>query len=65
MTPYVAVVGPGRALVRVTADIDFKRHRKTEETYNPDGRVQKKESIRTLKTQSPASGARGPAWRSG
>src|SRR5207245_7808273 len=46
------VFGPGRAVVRVTADINFQRHREKKETYNPDGRVATSEKITTTKTES-------------
>ncbi|WP_319775392.1 flagellar basal-body MS-ring/collar protein FliF [Breoghania sp.] len=34
-----SVVGPGRARVRVAADLDFNRVTETSETYDPDGQV--------------------------
>jgi len=50
------VLGPGRATVKVTADIDFKRVKENSEIYDPDGRVLLKESLRTLKTTQPETG---------
>lgn len=58
------VVGPGRALVRVTADLNFQRHREKKETYNPEGRTATKEIITTSKTTGAAGGPRGPAGAS-
>jgi flagellar M-ring protein FliF len=55
------VVGPGRALVRVTADVNFQRHREKKETYNPEGRVVTKETITTSKTTAGSPGPRGAA----
>jgi flagellar M-ring protein FliF len=56
------VVGPGRAMVRVTADVNFQRHREKKETYQPDGRVATKEIVTTSKTTGGGgSGPRGPA----
>ncbi len=34
-----SIVGPGRARVRVAADLDFNRVTETSETYDPDGQV--------------------------
>ncbi|MBI3463195.1 MAG: flagellar M-ring protein FliF [Planctomycetes bacterium] len=54
------VLGSGRAVVRVTADINFKREKKTREDYDPEGRVVTKELV-TNKKSPATSGARGPA----
>ncbi|MBI3408771.1 MAG: flagellar M-ring protein FliF [Planctomycetes bacterium] len=58
-TMLSSVVGPGRALVRVTADINFQRHREKKETYQPEGRVATSEKITTTKSTSASPGARG------
>ncbi|MEJ8472730.1 flagellar basal-body MS-ring/collar protein FliF [Roseibium algae] len=34
-----SIVGPGRARVRVSADVDFNRTTETTETFDPDGQV--------------------------
>jgi flagellar M-ring protein FliF len=56
-----AVVGPGKALARVAATLDFSRVERTEETYDPD-RTALKQS-RTTREEStgarPANGAPG------
>jgi flagellar M-ring protein FliF len=54
------LLGPGRAIVRVTADINFKRMKETRETIDPESRVVKKEKS-TQKKSSTASSARGAA----
>jgi flagellar M-ring protein FliF len=56
------LLGPGRAIVRVAADINFKRLTETRETYDPEQRAIKKEKTTTHKTTSSkptASGATG------
>jgi flagellar M-ring protein FliF len=55
------VMGTGKALVRVTADINFQRHKEKKETYQPDGRVPTMEKLTTSKaTSGPGNQARGP-----
>lgn len=48
-------LGPGHAIVRVTADINFRRIREKRETYNPEDRV-----IVTEKITNSKSGGSGP-----
>lgn len=57
------VVGTGRVIVRVTADLNFQRHREKKETYNPDGRVVAKEIINSSKSTTP-QGSKGAAGTS-
>lgn len=45
-----SVVGPGRARVRVNADVDFNRRTETIETFDPDGQV-----VRSTQTKEEAS----------
>jgi flagellar M-ring protein FliF len=54
-------LGPGRAIVRVAADINFKQTTETRETYIPDERVATSETINNSKSSGPAPGARGIA----
>jgi flagellar M-ring protein FliF len=60
------VLGPGRAIVRVTADLNLKRLRETKETYNPDNRVATSEKTKTTKQTSTTTSAAkgGPAGTS-
>jgi flagellar M-ring protein FliF len=56
------VFGPGRAIVRVTAEINFQKHHEKKETYNPEGRVVTTEKITTNKsTTAGPNGRGGPA----
>jgi flagellar M-ring protein FliF len=59
------VVGPGRAVVRVTADINFKSETTTKETYDLDQKAIKKETVQTRTstgaTPGASTAARGPA----
>jgi flagellar M-ring protein FliF len=54
------LLGPGRALVRVTADMSFRHLTETSEKFDPEGKVIKKESITSSKVTAPP-GTRGPA----
>jgi flagellar M-ring protein FliF len=47
-----SVVGPGRARVRVNADIDYNRLTETTETFDPDGQV-----VRSTQNKEEASSA--------
>jgi len=47
------VLGPGRATVKVDAEIETSTVNKTEERYNPDGKVASKEET-TSKSETPA-----------
>jgi flagellar M-ring protein FliF len=55
------VLGSGRAIVRVAADINFQKLKERKESYLPDGRVISVEKITTSKTNSTGAGSRGPA----
>jgi flagellar M-ring protein FliF len=52
-------LGPGRAVVQVSADINFQHLKETSKTYAPDGRVARSE--RTQTSKSTGSGPRGVA----
>lgn len=54
-------LGSGRAVVRVTADVDFKRIREKSETYRPEDKVITSEKVTTSKSTTPAPGVRGLA----
>ena len=54
------LLGPGRAVVRVTADMSFKHLKETSEKFDPEGKVVARESIVTSKATS-ATGPKGPA----
>ncbi len=55
----VRLLGPGRAVVRVTADMSFRHVKETSEKFDPDGKVVIRESVMSSKTTTPG-GARGP-----
>lgn len=58
------LLGPGRAVVRVTADIDFTETEREETTYDPDGKVKLSEEVTSEQTtgmQASAAGAAGTA----
>ncbi len=50
------VLGPGRARVQVSAEIDMNRLTRTSETFDPDGQVVRSSQIREL-----SNNAKGPA----
>lgn len=50
-TMLAEVLGPGRAVARVTADIDFSKYEKEEESYDPAGAV-----LRSSKSIEEAAG---------
>jgi flagellar M-ring protein FliF len=54
------VLGPGRATVKVSAEVETSTVNKTEETYSPDGAVPVKEEI-SSKSETPAATAQGGA----
>lgn len=54
------LLGPGRAVVRVTADMTFRHVRQTSEKFDPEGKVVTHESVMSSKTTTPG-GPRGPA----
>ncbi|HEX4612122.1 MAG TPA: flagellar basal-body MS-ring/collar protein FliF, partial [Urbifossiella sp.] len=43
-------LGPGRAVIRVSADVNFQKMKEHRETYSPDGRVAAAERLTTSKT---------------
>ena len=49
-TMLAQVLGPGRAVVRVAADVDFTQTTREEQTYDPDAKVKKSEKITTEDT---------------
>jgi len=54
------LLGPGRAVVRVTADMSFKHVKEMSEKFDPEGKVVTRESVSSSKTTAPG-GPRGPA----
>jgi flagellar M-ring protein FliF len=54
-------LGAGRAFVKVTADINFQRHKEVRDTINPEQKGLKTERTSSSKTQSAGGGARGVA----
>ena len=52
-------LGPGRAVIRVSADVNFQKIKERLKTYSPDGRVALAE--RTANSTSSGGTARGPA----
>ena len=47
------VLGVGKAIARISCAFDFRRHEKTEEIFNPDGKVVRSEQIlNTISTRS-------------
>ncbi|MFO1093807.1 MAG: flagellar basal-body MS-ring/collar protein FliF [Planctomycetaceae bacterium] len=46
------LLGPGRAIVRVSANIDFTQTSREEQTYDPDTKVKKSEKITTEDTMN-------------
>ncbi len=60
-TMLTKLLGPGRAVVEITADVDFTNVKETKETYNPDGKVITTEKVTTVKETLPSSSAAGPA----
>jgi flagellar M-ring protein FliF len=50
------VLGVGRATVKVTADINFKRVQESSELYDPHTRALRKETSKTVKARPPALG---------
>lgn len=69
-TLLAQMLGAGRAVVRVTADLDFNERQIEKKTYDPDGKVKTSEKIesesgastspRTAQTGPPGAGANGP-----
>jgi flagellar M-ring protein FliF len=52
-------LGYGRAIVRITADVNFKRVKEKRERYSPEDRAVSFEKVTSGKTNSGNSGARG------
>ena len=52
-------LGPGRAVVQVSADLNFQHVKESQKTYSPDGKVTRTEMQMTSKTT--AGGSRGVA----
>ncbi len=50
------LLGPGRAVVRVTAEMSFRHLKETSEKYDPEGKVVLRESVVSSKTTAVASG---------
>jgi flagellar M-ring protein FliF len=53
------VLGPNKAIVRVSCDLDFMRHEQTEEMYLPDNQVVRSEQIHDESTSSARNTAMG------
>jgi flagellar M-ring protein FliF len=58
------VLGPGRAVVRVTAEVNFLHQKTKKETYDPEQRVLVKETITNRKSNTGAPPSRGTAGAS-
>ncbi|RME74617.1 MAG: flagellar M-ring protein FliF, partial [Planctomycetota bacterium] len=56
-----AALGPGRAFVRVVAELDMQRIEETRERFDPDAQVARSEttSSRTVRSQTPNAGRAG------
>ncbi len=54
-------LGPHRAVVRITADVNFKRLRERKENYSPEDRVIMNEKVTNSRSTTTGAGARGPA----
>jgi hypothetical protein len=59
--PYWVRVGPGRAVVRVTAEVNFQHQKTKKESYDPNQRVLVKETVTNRKAISGAPANRGAA----
>lgn len=59
----VTILGPGKALVRVNAAMDFDRVEKTEEKYDPEGSVPRTE-VSNSESSKETGGAEGAAGKS-
>jgi flagellar M-ring protein FliF len=55
------MLGAGRAIVRVTADIDFTQTERTETSFDPDRKVKLKEIIESDSTTGSGTGVAGAA----
>jgi flagellar M-ring protein FliF len=54
------VLGVGRSVVRVTAELDFKETTRVETTFDPDGKVKLTEEIETETSTQPKAVVGGP-----
>ncbi|MBW2411218.1 MAG: flagellar M-ring protein FliF, partial [Deltaproteobacteria bacterium] len=52
-------LGPGKAIVRLSADLNFKRQEKTEERYFPENQVIRSEQLFNEKTSEPEAAPEG------
>src|SRR6185437_4655196 len=55
------VLGPGRAVVRVTAEVNVQHQRTKKESYDPEQRVLVKETVTNVKAQTGAPAKSGTA----
>ncbi len=53
------LLGPGKAVVRVSADIDFRETTRSEISYDPASKVKKNETIETVSQTGGVSGING------
>ena len=54
------LLGPGKAVVRVAAEVDFTQTTRSETTYDPDAKVKEREMIKTSNsTEAPAAVSSG------
>lgn len=60
-TLLAKMLGPGRGIVRVTADVDFTQSERMETTYDPDSKVKLSETIKSESHTGPSRGSGGPA----
>ncbi len=60
----IKMLGERRAIVRVSANIDFTRTERIALTYDPDVKVRESEDITTKTTTQPVNSALGPAGAS-
>jgi flagellar biosynthesis/type III secretory pathway M-ring protein FliF/YscJ len=58
------IVGSGHVVVRASANLDFSRHDKTTETYDPQSAVIRSEQVSSEKRQSPGGTGGVPGARS-
>lgn len=63
-TMLARALGPGKAIVRVSADLDFQRHEQTEERYYPDNKVVRSEKRSTEQHQGGRKNAGVPGTMS-
>lgn len=55
------LLGPGRAVVRVTAEMSFRHLREVSEKFDPEGKVVQRQSVVSSKVAPPDTGNGGPA----